>query len=299
MSAVVNFPLKPIAPQNPAVKLVDAAMSKLAEPTPGQVTTQVHRAVRSHFASGGGRTRATMALEAASALDLSTSDAVCIASAAELLHNASLIHDDIQDRSTRRRGRESLWVSFGDDVATCAGDLLISAAYEAVTTISSSQMVGLLVSTMHKQTARVIHGQALDIRYKQHIPDFTTYKKVASEKSGPLLGLPIELALVVANLSSYKPFARQAATQLAIAYQIADDIDDALIDSGTDTQSACLNAVNVFKASGINNPKLAASYHALTALIRSARAAQNLPRHSGLPILNVVEVLLDKLEQLM
>ena len=62
-----------------------------------------------HLASGGSRTRAKLCIDAGLALHLSSKTIVALASTIELLHNASLVHDDLQDADISRRGRESVW----------------------------------------------------------------------------------------------------------------------------------------------------------------------------------------------
>ena len=79
--------------------------------------TSVEAAIGHHLRAGGGRFRAKLALSVSSALNLQADDSEYLAAACELLHNASLIHDDIQDGDPLRRGRETVWSLFGADVA--------------------------------------------------------------------------------------------------------------------------------------------------------------------------------------
>lgn len=90
-----------------------------------ETSNALQDALTNHFQAGGGRTRARLGLKAADALLLAPRTAIALAAAAELLHNASLIHDDLQDRSATRRGAPALWVSCSEETAICAGDLLI------------------------------------------------------------------------------------------------------------------------------------------------------------------------------
>src|SRR6056297_2071568 len=83
-----------------------------------------------HFAAAGGFGRARLALDASEALGLDRSIAISLAVACELLHNASLVHDDLQDRDELRRGQLAVWARFGEDVAISVGDFLLTRAFE-------------------------------------------------------------------------------------------------------------------------------------------------------------------------
>lgn len=254
----------------------------------------VQAAIRHHLGSGGNRTRASIALRAGADLQLHPRDIVAIASAAELLHNASLVHDDVQDQAETRRNAASVWKAFGQDIAICTGDLLVSAAYAALASVSDQSMTAELVRVAHAATARVISGQAQDLKY-QHVngSDFGVYKYVAGEKSGPLLGLPLELVLCAAGFNDHVLAARDAATSLAIAYQITDDIEDELFDA---QYSGCLNAVTVLRNAGSDKPRQAARYEALLALREATRMTLYLPSECGESMLDCIEAVKSKLK---
>ncbi len=187
-------------------------------------------AARLHLQAGGSRVRARLALSAASALHLSAGTTLAIATACELLHNASLVHDDIQDAADCRRGQPSLWVTHGSDIAICAGDLLISAAYGALAGADPKRLASLLRHT-HAQVSAVIAGQAADLAARaKPVTTLDAYESVAGAKSGPLLALPLELALLAADLDHALPVAGDAARLFAVAYQMADDLDDMALD---------------------------------------------------------------------
>ena len=83
-----------------------------------------------HFKNPGKCFRAQLALSSGLSLGLNTVDNLHWAAACELLHNASLIHDDISDASTHRRGQESIHQHFGPDMALCLGDWMVAKAFE-------------------------------------------------------------------------------------------------------------------------------------------------------------------------
>ena len=255
----------------------------------------VQQAIAHHLDSGGGRTRARIATETGNALMLRAADTVAIAAASELLHNASLIHDDLQDDSQKRRGTEAVWSKFGANVAICAGDLLVSAAYGVLASCSDASRVAEFNDVMHEATSRVINGQAEDLAAQSEgVADIATYKLIARGKSGPLLSLPVELALTAARFPDYIAVAREAAEQLAIAYQIADDLEDEDADARA-AGRGCLNAVFVLRDGGAADPREAARNEAAQALCEAMRYSMYLPNESGEPLLRCIEAVRAKL----
>lgn len=264
----------------------------LAADSPGVV----QEAIAHHFDSGGGRTRARIAIGTGNALHLEAADTVAIAAGAELLHNASLIHDDLQDMAEARRGAPSVWAKYGANIAICAGDLLVSAAYGALASGSGAARAAELTPVMHDATTRVINGQAKDLAAQlSDVTDIDSYKDIARGKSGPLLALPVELALTTAGFPNHIPIAREAAELLAVAYQIADDLEDEEFDAGA-PGGGCLNAVAVLRRSGHDNPSEAARYEASLALRDAMRQAMYLPQESGQPIVRCIEAVRAKLK---
>lgn len=180
-----------------------------------------------HFAAGGGRVRANICLDAAIQQGLSEGDAVCLASVCELLHNASLIQDDLLDRTTVRRGAPSIWVRHGDTVAVCTGDLMLSAAYSLLAELSVPAWIGPAIRLVHRRTGEVILGQAAEGSPKP--PKSTTaahYEQLARAKSASLLSLSLELPLLLSGEERFLEIAHSVTSDFAVAYQIADDLAD-------------------------------------------------------------------------
>ena len=214
-----------------------------------------------HLSAGGQRVRAKLALHAALALGLTISDSVSIATTVELLHNASLVHDDIQDRDEMRRGRKTVWVHFGVNTAICAGDLLLSAAYAALCKLERTHALAAMILLLHERTAIAIDGQCADLMANADVvadaaSAVTRYQQIAIAKSGALLCLPIELALLACQEDSYLPDARRAVEAFAIGYQIVDDLNDLLGDAGPDAASSTFNIVSLCNAFGDANASI-------------------------------------------
>jgi geranylgeranyl pyrophosphate synthase len=252
-----------------------------------RIPTSAH-AARYHLDAGGQRIRLRLAFDAGLALGMTTDDAICIASAVELLHNASLVHDDLQDRDDVRRGQPSLWSAFGDDIAICSGDLMLSAAYGALATYSCPEHLPQFIALIHARTAQAIAGQCADLEARSRpVNNVDAYKRIAIDKSGALLGLPLELALVASSHGTALATARHAADAFAVGYQIFDDIDDFAKDAPTGHTGGAarpdsLNILSVLTAAGYGtNARQVAFDIGLGQLHTAAAAAADLPNRSG------------------
>lgn len=229
-----------------------------------------------HLAAGGSRVRARLALHAALALSLPRSEAVAIAAACELLHNASLVHDDLQDRDPLRRGRPAVWREYGDAAAICVGDLLLSGGYAALA--GCGPHASRLIVRTHQRVGAIVRGQCADLSLKGRTDvSLATYEAVAADKSGPLLSLPIELALLLAGADRHRPLAVSAASLFAVAYQVTDDLDDV----DRDAMNEELNVVTVLAALGVGAPLHAATRLALQRFSEAKAAAMALPAGAG------------------
>lgn len=246
-----------------------------------------------HLGTGGQRIRAVLALHAGKNLGLTIQDTQALATASELLHNASLIHDDLHDRDSYRRGQPSVWLKFGDEVAVCAGDLLISASYFALSQLADVVRLPALFALMHASTANAIRGQCADLsRAENRAATVHDFKKIAVTKSGALLSLPTELALLAAGHDTAIPRAREAALAFSIAYQIYDDLVDANADAAhKPIRSSATNPIADHTTSNVvlilqSDPncvdaRMAAKQMGLQQLAATASACTDLPLNSG------------------
>ena len=201
-----------------------------------------------HLKSGGQRIRARLALHSARCLNLTKKDGIVLAATAELIHNASLIHDDLQDRDEIRRNVAAVWFIHGDDVAICAGDLLLSAAYSTIADVSCIDKLPRLIKLVHSRVVRAISGQCADLSCASaESLDVDEYLKITTAKSGSLLGLPMELALLAADCSSALDATRSTVNSFAAGYQIFDDLCDLEADLARGVAAPALNVVQVLQ----------------------------------------------------
>jgi len=178
-----------------------------------------------HINSGGNRSRAKLCIEVGLALQIPTKATIALANSIELLHNASLVHDDLQDAEMSRRGRQSVWAKYGKSQAICAGDLMISAAYGALADVGEPAMIGQLLIHTNNAVSLTIQGQARDIEANSSITE-QEYEDIAGMKSGPLIQLTLALPLLMSAHNNLVQTANNALHKFAIAYQIVDDLHD-------------------------------------------------------------------------
>ena len=182
-----------------------------------------------HLNTGGKFLRARLALSACAALDVDRKNAICLAAACEFLHNASLVHDDIQDRDVQRREQASVWYRYGLNTAITLGDFFLVLGFLTLARIECSETSrAALDRVFSERVTDVIRGQAKDLELagasRLSIPE---YDELARAKTGPLLSLPIEGALILSGASvGTRDNARDCLNWFGIAYQLRDDLLD-------------------------------------------------------------------------
>ena len=198
-----------------------------------------------HHQLGGAakRLRARLALAVGHALHADMDAVVKVAAACELLHEASLVHDDLQDRDTMRRGRRTVWYAYSDELAITLGDWLINQAYDVIlSTDTPARVTRWLARALAKAVADTVRGQAIENEHKSCLTTSTPdYIDMAAGKTAPLLSFPLEAVCFIAGRSSEECKAiRSALEGLGGAYQLRDDLIDLLGLKGRGDSSADL-----------------------------------------------------------
>jgi geranylgeranyl diphosphate synthase, type I len=176
----------------------------------------------------GKRVRPLLVLLATEAAGGEWAKALPAAAAVELIHNFSLIHDDIQDQSPLRRGRSTLWVKWGVAQAINAGDLMFTQAH-----LSMLNLDGLIPSESVIQASKVLHetcvlltkGQFLDLwnESEKSIP-IESYWPMVGGKTAALLSCCTELGAIVAGADNERIQSfREFGYKLGLAFQVQDD----------------------------------------------------------------------------
>ena len=181
------------------------------------------------------RIRARLAVASGKALGADMAAVVKIAAATELLHEASLVHDDLQDRDTLRRGRKTVWFAYSDELAITLGDWFINQAYDVMLSVEGPAVTTRhLARAMAKAVGDTVRGQALENDAKASLNTTQSdYIDLAGGKTAPLLALPLEAVALVAGCGATERNAIRAGLEcLGSAYQLRDDLIDLLGEKG-------------------------------------------------------------------
>ncbi len=140
---------------------------------------------------GGKRIRPVLLLLAVEAAGGNWNAALPAAAAVELLHNFSLIHDDVQDRSDTRRGRPTVWVRWGKAQAINAGDAMFTLAHLALPRLAPAypaELILQVLQTLDETCLRLTGGQYLDLSFER-LPavSLDQYREMIAGKTGALI----------------------------------------------------------------------------------------------------------------
>ena len=176
----------------------------------------------------GKRIRPLLVLLSAESAGGEWRQALPAAAAVELLHNFSLIHDDVEDEGAVRRGRPTVWTIWGEAQAINAGDLMFTLSNLAVLKLGEtvSAETALESARIFNETCvQLTKGQYLDMAYeKSQNLTIDAYWPMVSGKTAALLSCCAEMGTVVAGSDeTTRSIYRQFAYNLGLAFQVWDD----------------------------------------------------------------------------
>lgn len=176
------------------------------------------------------------------------------AAAIEMLHAASLLHDDVIDNASLRRGAPAFWVSRGTSGSILVGDLMVCAAFSMIMEMESRNLIPEFVGRAREMCEAEVE-QELVQRGK---PDWQTSVKIARTKTGSLFAFVGYLA--GCHSPDLAALTRECGYVAGTAYQLADDIFDSYGDPGSSDKSLGLDArqPKVTAASGWRNDRAGA-----------------------------------------
>jgi geranylgeranyl diphosphate synthase type II len=193
----------------------------------------LYRLMREYPSRGGKGLRPTLCIATCGAFGGHSEDAVRIAAAVEMFHNAFLIHDDIEDESLRRRGQRCLHIEHGIPLAVNAGDGLNLLAVETVLTNIERLGLARTLTMIHEiihMCRESIEGQAIELGWirRRHVPTRDAdYVHMVSQKTGwYTCRSPCRLGAIAAGHTRPRELhlLGEVFKQVGIAFQIQDDV---------------------------------------------------------------------------
>jgi geranylgeranyl diphosphate synthase type I len=174
-------------------------------------------------ARGGGKAlRPALALLAARACGAEPAVAVPGGVAVELVHNFSLVHDDLIDGDTERRHRATVWAVWGAASAVLSGDAMLTLAQEVLLEVPAPEAALLLARTVRE----LVGGQVADVAFAdRHDVGVAECLAMAHGKTGTLLGASTEVGAVLAGApAGARAALRTFGAELGLAFQLVDDL---------------------------------------------------------------------------
>ncbi|MGZ3097403.1 polyprenyl synthetase family protein [Streptomyces sp. H72] len=182
-------------------------------------------APRASVSGGGKAVRPALALLSAAAVGADPATAVPGAVAVELVHDFTLLHDDVIDGDTLRRHRPAAWSLFGTPAAVLTGDALLVAALRALTQ-AAPRRAGAAVQELVAALLELVEGQSHDVAFEAaYDVAVADYLSMAAGKTGALIGCACALGGVLAGADAVRVGGlREFGRHLGVAFQCADDI---------------------------------------------------------------------------
>jgi len=197
--------------------------------------------------SSSKRFRPLLCLLACQGAGADPAHAITVAAAIELLHNFSLIHDDIQDRDETRRHRPTVWKLWGEAQGINVGDGMFALASRASVDASDDPVIGLDVARRFQCTTLLLtEGQYLDMSFEQRTDvNAPEYLDMIAKKTGALIEFSLWSGARVAGADDAALEAvGRFGLELGKAFQIYDDIQGVWADTTTTGKEAAKDLVN-------------------------------------------------------
>ena len=185
----------------------------------------IHKMTEYHVKSGGKRIRPLLTLASAKLCGYKNGNRdINLAACIELIHNATLLHDDVIDNSDLRRGQKTTNSIWGNQSSILVGDYLFSRCFEMMVEDGSEEILKLLSST----SSRIAQGEVLQLEYKGEIDLLEeTYFNIINMKTAALFAAAAKVGACIGNKSKKEKDALESyGKNLGLAFQIADDALD-------------------------------------------------------------------------
>ena len=185
----------------------------------------VQKMTEYHIKTGGKRLRALLTLGSAKLCGYSKgSRDVNLAACVELIHSATLMHDDVIDEGIIRRGKETLNEIWGNHSSVLIGDYLLSRCFEMMVEDGNLEVLKLLSST----SSKIAQGEVLQLQHKGEVDMLEeTYLKIISAKTAELFAASTKVGAILSDVENKEKDALEFyGRNLGLTFQIADDTLD-------------------------------------------------------------------------
>ena len=185
----------------------------------------VHKMTEYHLRTGGKKLRALLTLGSAklSGYNKGGRD-INLAACVELIHTATLMHDDVIDNSEIRRGKKTLNSIWGNQSSILVGDYLLSRCFEMMVEDGNLEVLKLLSST----STKIAQGEVLQLQHKGEVDMLEeTYFKITSSKTATLFSAATKVGAILGEKEAkYKEALEFYGKNIGLTFQIADDTLD-------------------------------------------------------------------------
>lgn len=220
MTTRITTPASPLELIQPDMQRVDQVISE-------RLTTEVPlvREVAQYIISAGGkRLRPALLLLVSGAINNQNPQRHTLAAVVEFIHTATLLHDDVVDESTLRRGRETANERFGNAASVLVGDFLYSRAFQMMVDINDMRVMQVLSDA----TNVIAEGEVLQLMNMHDAAiDEAAYLRVIRSKTAKLFEASARLAPILAGADAHtEALCAQYGQALGTAFQVIDDVLD-------------------------------------------------------------------------
>lgn len=174
--------------------------------------------------AGGKRLRPILVLLAAKSCNINNEQHISLAAVIEFIHTATLLHDDVVDMSTLRRGRPTVNAQWNNPSSVLVGDFIYSRAFQILVQIGDMRIMEIIADTTNK----IAEGEVLQLINKNN-PDSSeqNYMQVIQNKTAILFQAAAQCGAIVADATSAQQLAlKKFGMHLGIAFQLIDDVLD-------------------------------------------------------------------------
>ena len=208
-------------------KIIQKELQQLEDTLSSSISSEINLAteVTQHVVgSGGKRIRPVICILVAKMLNYQGSELIKLASSIELLHTATLIHDDVVDQSSTRRGKESIHTKWDNSHSVLVGDFVYSKAFQLMASLDNPEIIRILADS----TNRISEGEVLQLSLKKtEILSKKDYFEIIDRKTAELFKAS---AITAGSLAACNEDEFISLTNFAISlgksFQIKDDLLD-------------------------------------------------------------------------